>query len=465
MRNLKLLYLIVIGILLASCASYYRKNQAVMEAIYNSDFDGASEIIESRKIKKKKRNQLLYYLNKGTILFMANKPVESNNYFRQADYFIEDYQKNYARNAASFISNPSIQVYEGESFEKILLHYYSVLNYLQLNQLDEALVECKRMQIKMQKNSDYFKNKNKYKNDAFVDLLMGIIYDAQGDYNNAFIAYKNAYLIYKNEYAKSLNTNIPLQLKLDIIRTASITGFADEASAFKTEFNLTSYQPETKQKSSLVSFWNNGFGPVKDQWSINFTITSGDDGWVNFVNWDLGINLPFYVGNDAKPLQQLNIIRVAFPKYISRLPFTNQAELTFDSLAIISQFELAEPIDKIAYTSLNDRMLKELSEALVRLALKQVAALATKKENEGVAAALSIVNAITEQADTRNWQTLPYSINYTRTYLPAGQHLGRFKSDKTTTDFLVTIKPNRTTFKVFQTPYFKNYSQQSSNIP
>ena len=465
MRNFKLLYLIVIVILLASCASYYRKNQAVMEAIYNGDFDGASEIVESRKIKKKKRNQLLYYLNKGTILFMANKPVESTNYFRQADYFIEDYQKNYARNAASFISNPSIQIYEGESFEKILLHYYTVLNYLQLNQLDEALIECKRMQLKMQKNNDFFKNKNKYKNDAFVNLLMGIVYDAQADYNNAYIAYKNAYEIYKTEYAKSLQTNVPHQLKLDLIRTATLTGFTNEASDFKEEFKLPNYQPEVRHKSNLVSFWNNGFGPVKDQWSINFTITPGGDGWVNFVNWDLGINLPFYVGNDAKSLQQLNIIRVAFPKYISRLPFTSQAELSFDSLTISSQFELAEPIDKIAYTSLNDRMLKELSEALVRLALKQVAALATKKENEGVAAALSIVNAITEQADTRNWQTLPYSINYTRTYLPAGQHHGTFKSDKTTTNFSVTIKPNKTTFKVFQTPYFKTYSQQSYNIP
>ncbi len=434
-----------------------------MEAIYNGNFDDASELIESRKLKKKKRNQLLYYLNKGTILFMANKPAESNSYFRQADYFIEDYQKNYAQKAVGFISNPSIQTYEGESFEKVLLHYYSTLNYLQLNQLDEALVECKRMQIKMQKNTDFFKNKNNYKNDAFVDLLMGIIYDAQGDYNNAFIAYKNAYIIYKDEYAKKLNTNIPQQLKFDLIRTATLTGFTTEATAYKEEFNLKSYQPESKHKSSLVSFWNNGFGPVKDQWSVNFTITPGDKGWVNFINWDLGINLPFYVGEDDKALQQLNIIRVAFPKYISRLPITNEATLQFDSLKISSGFELAEPIDKIAYTSLNDRMLKELGEALVRLALKQAAAITASKQNEGVGAALSIVNAITEQADTRNWQTLPYSINYTRTFLPNGQHQGVFKSDKTNANFSITIRPNKTTFKTFQTPYFKGYSQQSIN--
>lgn len=465
MRSLKPLYFLVIITLLASCASYYHKSQVVMEAIYNGDFERASEIIESRKLKKKKRNQLLYFLNKGTVLFMANKPEESNAYFRQADYFIEDFQKNYAQKAAAFITNPSIQTYEGESFEKVLLHYYSALNYLQLNQLDEALVECKRMQLKMQKNNDFFKNKNKYKNDAFVDLLMGIIYDAQADYNNAFIAYQNAYNTYKNEYQKNLNTNIPNQLKLDLIRTATLTGFTTEANSYKDVFNLNNYQPETKQKTSLVSFWNNGFGPVKDQWSINFTITPGEKGWVNFTNWDLGINLPFYVGDDDKSLQQLNIIRVAFPKYISRLPVTNEAALVFDSLKVTSQFELAEPVDKIAYTSLNDRMLKELGEALVRLALKQAATIAANKQNEGVGAALSIVNAITEQADTRNWQTLPYSINYTRTYLPNGLHNGVFKSDKTNANFSITIRPNKTSFKVFQTPYFKGYSQESNNIP
>ena len=46
-------------------------------------------------------------------------------------------------------------------------------------------------------------------------------------------------------------------------------------------------------------------------------------------------------------------------------------------------------------------------------------ALATK-EDEGLGTLVSIANAITEKADTRNWQTLPYSISYSRIPLNKG---------------------------------------------
>lgn len=430
-----------------------------MDSIYRGDYAQASKQLDEGKLKKQKRNQLLYFLNKGTVLFMNNQPQESNKYFQQADYFIEDYQKNIGLKAASFLTNPSIQTYEGENFEKVMVHYYTTLNYLQQGLLDQALVECKRMQLKLDKITDYYKGKNKYKNDAFVHLLTGIVYDAQKDFNNAFIAYRNAYKIYNEEYLTNLNTSVPQQLKEDLIRTALLTGFTEEARQYKNEFNLNHLTLENfKNTSSLVCFWNNGFGPIKDQWSINFSITQGANGWVNFVNHDLGLNFPFYAGNDSKSINSLKVIRVAFPRYISREPVYENATLTIDSLGIQQKLELVQNIDKIAYVSLQDRMLKELSEALLRLAVKQVAAAQLRKENDALGSALSVVNAISEQADTRNWQTLPNTINYTRVTLPAGLHQTTFKVEKDQLKFNAIVKPGQTTFKVLQSPYFKGYS-------
>lgn len=430
-----------------------------MDSIYRGDYAQASKQLDEGKLKKQKRNQLLYFLNKGTVLFMNNQPQESNKYFQQADYFIEDYQKNIGLKAASFLTNPSIQTYEGENFEKVMVHYYTTLNYLQQGLLDQALVECKRMQLKLDKITDYYKGKNKYKNDAFVHLLTGIVYDAQKDFNNAFIAYRNAYKIYNEEYLTNLNTSVPQQLKEDLIRTALLTGFTEEARQYKNEFNLNHLTLENfKNTSSLVCFWNNGFGPIKDQWSINFSITQGANGWVNFVNHDLGLNFPYYAGNDSKSINSLKVIRVAFPRYISREPVYENATLTIDSLGIQQKLELVQNIDKIAYVSLQDRMLKELSEALLRLAVKQVAAAQLRKENDALGSALSVVNAISEQADTRNWQTLPNTINYTRVTLPAGLHQTTFKVEKDQLKFNAIVKPGQTTFKVLQSPYFKGYS-------
>lgn len=450
--------------MLSACASYYQKNQAIMDNIYSGNYANASKQLDNGNLKKKKRNELLYLLNKGTVLFMNNQPEESNKYFQQADYYIEDYQKNLGLKAVSFITNPSIQTYEGENFEKVMIHYYTTINYLQQGLLDQALVECKRMQLKLDKITDYYKGKNKYKNDAFVYLLTGIVYDAQKDYNSAFIAYRNAYKIYNEEYTTNLNTSVPAQLKEDLIRTALLTGFKEEASQYKTQFKLQHITIESfKNTSSFVTFWNNGFCPIKDQWSINFTIVPGSNGWVNFTNWDLGLNFPFYAGEDSRSIINLKVIRVAFPKYISRETVYNEAKIIIDSLQIHQPYELVQNIDKIAYVSLQDRMIKEMGEALLRLAIKQAAAAKLRKENDALGSALSVINAMSEQADTRNWQTLPNTINYTRINLPVGNYQAIFQVEKDILKFNFILKGNETTFKVFQSPYFKGYSSSFQN--
>jgi hypothetical protein len=345
-----------------------------------------------------------------------------------------------------------------------MIHYYTTINYLQQGLLDNALVECKRMQLKLDKITDYYKGKNKYKNDAFVHLLTGIVYDAQKDYNSAFIAYRNAYKIYNEEYTTNLNTSVPSQLKEDLIRTALLTGFKEEARQYKTLFKLQHVTIESfKNTSPFVTFWNNGFCPIKDQWSINFTIVPGSNGWVNFTNWDLGLNFPFYAGEDSRSIINLKIIRVAFPKYISRETVYNEAKIIIDSLQIHQSYELVQNIDKIAYVSLQDRMIKEMGEALLRLAIKQAAAAKLRKENDALGSALSVINAMSEQADTRNWQTLPNTINYTRLNLPVGNYQAVFQVEKDILKFNFILKGNETTFKVFQSPYFKGYSSSFQN--
>jgi hypothetical protein len=397
---------------------------------------------------------------------MNGNSAESNKYFQLADYYVEDFHKNYAATAISLLTNPNFEPYNGEGFEQLLLHYYSTLNYIDLGLLDDALVECKRMQQKLIKITDYYHGKNKYKRDAFVNNLMGIIYDAQNDYNNAFIAYRNAYEIYRDDYQTMLGTKIPTQLKKDLIRTAYLTGFIDEGHRYEKEFQIN-YEPENINNGTLVFFWNNGLGPVKDQWSINFAVIPAGNGWVRFYNAELNLSFPFYVGTDnnkSNSLSTLKFIRVAFPKYVKRNPLYNQGILSCDSLSLSSSFEVAEDINAIAFRSLDDRMLKELGEALLRVAIKQAEEEALRKQNEGLGAALSLINALSEQADTRNWQLLPYSINYSRMSLPEGNLKIKFaaSSDKNyineTDTFSFNIIKSKTTIGSFQTLQFNGFS-------
>jgi len=65
----------------------------------------------------------------------------------------------------------------------------------------------------------------------------------------------------------------------------------------------------------------------------------------------------------------------------------------------------------------------ELSKALIRVALKKVAEYQVKQEDKTLGSVLGMINAITEKADTRNWQTLPHSIYYSRISLNPGPNV------------------------------------------
>lgn len=406
---------------LSSCATYYEKNIQFQEAYVSGDFEKADDLLGDPEKSSEGRNRLLFFLHKGVVLHMMGKYEESNQFFEQAYIFIEDYKKSYGTEALSLVSNSSIKTYTGEDHEKVLLHYYKALNYLQLKQPSSALVECKRLNIKLQElNDKYDGKKNRYKNDAFAHLLMGIAYEMDNDINNAFIAYRNAYETYKNSYSVDFAVPVPFQLKQDLLRTAYLNGFTEELNQYEREFK-TNYVYTKTGDGELIFFWHNGLGPVKSEWSVNFVIVKGEGGEAFFVNEELGLRFPYRnqknIENNSD-LGDLKVVRVAFPKYLIRPPVYEKAKLIKDDLTF--PVEKVENIQGIALSVLSDRMLREFATSLTRLALKQAAEEALREGSQEAGVLLSLFNAATEKADTRNWQTLPNSISYSRVPLQLG---------------------------------------------
>ena len=144
---------------------------------------------------------------------------------------------------------------------------------------------------------------------------------------------------------------------------------------------------------------------------------------------------------------------VALPKYIERKPYFKSSELSIDDN--LYPLETAQNINTIAFKTLEDRMLRELGTTLLRMAVKQAAEYVVRKKSEGLGALLSVLNSITEKADTRNWQTLPYSIAYSRVPLPQGSHsiaingFTAHNDQKLIKNINVDIKAGKTTFQVY----------------
>ena len=447
--------LIFVAVILTGCATYYAKNIKLYQAIETGQFETADKLLEKDTKSPNNRNHLLYYLNRGYVSWRLNDNRKSVDQFNTAENIIDDYNKNFGAEVLALISNPMVKPYRAEDFEVVMVNCFKAINFMQLDNNEAAMVECRRINLKLNALNDKYKDhKNRYQRDAFANTMMGLLYDANGDYNNAFIAYRNALEIYETDYASNFNVQAPKQLKLDILRTAYIIGFGEELDFYERKFGMK-YTPAKKNDAEMVFFWMNGFGPVKDEWSVNFTIIKGTGGLVTFVNDEFNFSFPFFLGSSEKSsFSDLKLIRVAFPKYVERKPTSVSAVITSDTKSYA--LEQVEDINAIAFKTLNDRFMREMANSLLRVATKQAMEEVTRKENKNIGSILSILNAATEKADTRNWQCLPHGISYARIPLNSGENklalnVKMIDGKTVTNDVSIYAKQGKTYFHAFHT--------------
>jgi uncharacterized protein len=125
---------------------------------------------------------------------------------------------------------------------------------------------------------------------------------------------------------------------------------------------------------------------------------------------------------------------VAFPRYEEQPVSFAGASISVNQEQF--NFEKAENINALAFATLRERFLKDMSLTLSRLAVKKLAEIAArpkddaknKNEKEALALAIQLFTLASEKADTRNWQSLPHTIYYTRIPLQAGSNVLQFKT-------------------------------------
>ncbi|MBL7852867.1 MAG: hypothetical protein JNL17_00600 [Cyclobacteriaceae bacterium] len=405
---------------LEACATYYQSNQTFNQQFETGDLEKALLTLQGQSHEARGKKEFLYFVNKGLVLSLLGRYEESNEFLERAYLFGEDYRKNYLNEAAAYLTNPTITQYRGEDHEHLFVLYYKALNFAKMGKTDEALVECRRLNIRAQQLADRYSSPQKFQRDAFVHTLMGILYETDRDYNNAFIAYRQAVEIYEQDYEPLFQQSMPEQLKLDVLRTATLNGFEDEVAFYKEKFNLPDYSFTPPAHGELIFFWHNGLAPIKTEWGVTFIITRRDN-MAYITNAELGLTFPFsldgYSDEDKQGLSSLEFFRVAFPRYLERPTFFRGA--TLDHQGEVYHLQLLENVNKIAFKGLEQRMGLEFSKALIRVALKKAAEYQVRKEDKMLGSILSAINTATERADTRNWQTLPHSIYYSR--LPLGE--------------------------------------------
>ncbi|TKC58121.1 hypothetical protein FBD94_19415 [Pedobacter hiemivivus] len=437
-RNIfKASFFLGVMLFLFGCSSYNDMIASYYKQISAGNYAEAVKELDKNKLLQKPRNKLLFLMEKGKASHLAGDYESSNQYFNEADQLLENGIGGAMDAVVGTLVNPMTQSYKGEDFEKFMIHYYKALNYVYLNKTEDAIVEARRISLQSQQQGDKFNDKDsRYSKDAFSLMLQGLIYESDRDVNNAFIAYRNAVEVYlKSENQTYYGTKMPDELKRDVLRTAYLNGFTSELGRFEGLFGMKYESKAALEGGEVVFFWENGLAPVKQQEEFFFSLVKGSSGDLFFTNLGGSIIIPFNYGySDGNfNLNGVESLRATYPKYVARAPYYNSATLSNGAQTV--SFEKAEDINELAFKTLSQRFMKEMGKVLTRLAVKKGAEYVLRqsskgsgkdgKDNsllEGLGFGMQLYSLLSEKADTRNWQSLPANISYTRIPLQKGNN-------------------------------------------
>ncbi len=209
-KNFLIIPLLFTGLSLNSCMTMGDYNFSHIDANLASGkyLEARSELDLSRLEIYGPQDQVLEALDFALLSHYAWDIKESNTNFSQAEKLIDSYSaKSISQAVASFISNDMIQDYAGEDYENIYTNIFMALNYIQLGQIDDAMVEIRRFDNKLKvirsnyektveqanesKNEDRIeKSLMKFHDSALARYLSMLLYIHEGDSDNARVDYK-----------------------------------------------------------------------------------------------------------------------------------------------------------------------------------------------------------------------------------------------------------------------------------
>ncbi|MCK4739230.1 MAG: hypothetical protein KAT46_04710 [Deltaproteobacteria bacterium] len=366
----------------------------------NNNCAGVPEYLTGIEKQYGKNARLLFHMDSAMIYMHCGNFEKSNTSLHKAEEIAEDlWTKSISKGAASFITNEYSVPYSGEDFENALINLNSAVNYLMLDNTEEAMVEVRRLDALLGVYNDKYKDKNIYKEDALGRYISGIAYEATGKASDAFIDYLNAVKAYEN-YAASYSTRVPSVLIEDLARSALKSGRLDEARPYLSYGKadvLERARNYDKNSARVVLLHYNGKAPVKVQDKV-------------------------LVGNMAKP------ITLVFPRYLTSSPSCTDSRLTLRNSNgdYVAGAELVEDINAISVKNLGDRKVRRTAKMIARAAVKgAIANSMERSSNDNVALAgaiFRIASSALEQADLRAWRTLPAEIYLSSLIIPKGDY-------------------------------------------
>lgn len=341
----------------------------------------------------------------GSLVRNCMNYAKSNELFEKVEaVYKEDIDKdsilsNAQESVTSVLVNNNLNDYEGNTYEKVMVNTYKALNYISLNDHENARIEFNRALDRQRRAKDYFekdiknkkeelqkkeleeqskiKKKDNKENISFSEVAMNkqtqeIIYSkynsalndfqAYPDFINPFTTYMSGVYFLLNGDRKKANDLLKESLRMD-----------PKNIQIKNDFNLSK---KRKKENYVWVIYENGMGMTKNEmrFDIPLFLFSSKVMYTGIVLPEIKENKPAYpylVVNDNKTIEICNMDNVIKTEFKKKFPMLVTEAVINTVTKTYAQYELNRQVGPLA----------------------------------GLAGAL--YQGLTNKADVRTWSALP----------------------------------------------------------
>ena len=407
-------FLLIVSSGCASLQNYTTKAAPARASIMAGDYQTALSVFPEQSAKG--GNEILIRLERATILQWQGLFNESSFEFEETARRIRDHEdkavisaSRTAAQAGTLLINEQVMPYEGEDFEKIMLHALNAVNYLMRGDLEGARVEVRRSYQRQEELSarhekelekardeaDFNRwdqslkeaDKEGYEglkersdtilsvyHNALASYISALVYELNNEPDEAYIDMKKAYQAYPSSRS----------IRKDLVRLSRKIGFREDVERWERASGA--FAPVPQEAVDVFVLYSHGLAPVKEPLSLPIPIHNG-------------------------------FVFASMPVY--RFTPSRTSGALVSAGATEEETSTVCDVDAIAARNLLDAFPILFVKQVARTYLKARAVSGLAREHGGVGALLgTLFSAVTEQADLRTWSTLPKQIHAARLFVP-----------------------------------------------
>ena len=352
------------------CATYQDNVATARHLLAEGNARGAAQHLKSLA-NTPGNDQLVYVFDYATALQVEGRYKKSNKYFELANHLadVKDYIS-LSRETGSLLFAQELVQYHGEDYENLLINLMEALNYLMLGDHDDARVEVRALNDKL----NYYRDEeNKtYDKNAMAQYLGGLMWEDDHNYDSAYIEYTHAY---------KLDPDVP-SIKEALVRTAYLDQRHGQFRRWSKKFGIHLDPKWTNPDyGELVLIYEQGWAPRK------------------------------YPRPEVPELPEL------FPR-----PSQTQSARMDIAGGPSVQTQSVYSVQNVAIKTLDDEYAALVAKRAAGFVTKEVVANQVSQNNQTLGFLLDVAMHASDRADLRQWSTLPQTFQVARVFLKAGSY-------------------------------------------